>query len=162
MSLDPVHIRQSLEQKRHHGWQFDRAWETTMRDADPDPTLDTPDVIRFMRKHFEAAYYGDLSENGRCMVPPRDVSSAVPARDFTASKPASPKVVSLPKATREDERCKSGDGCDRLATMGRYGKSFCAHHGAELERVAGMLRMAREKSDPRNGGNTSLYTHQAA
>lgn len=70
--------------------------------------------------------------------------------------------VVLPKAMHDHERCRSGDGCDRLATCGRFGRMWCEYHGAELERLADDVRITRRKADPRNGGNNSLFTHQAA
>lgn len=154
--LDPVTIRRELQHQRNNGIQFADAW---MIAAGPLPER-TPEMshadaaeaqalYKFMLKHFRAAYYDTEAPEGRCNVPGRDVSAA----------------VGLPHAAAfqtDHERCRSGDGCDRLATCGRFGRMWCDYHGAELERLSEKFSDELTRADPRNGGNTTLYTHRAA
>lgn len=146
--LDPAAIRRRLEVHRKIGTPWRSAWLDAVDYRTVPPAEKV--LYAFMERNFQAAYHADASRKGRCVIPERDVSNA--------SLMAPPRSG----APSNRERCRSGDGCDRLATRGTFGKHFCDHHGAELERLSGRLALNRAKADPRNGGNTSLFTHQAA
>jgi len=57
-------------------------------------------------------------------VPGTDTSTAIIAGILRAA----PTPV-------ENGRCRSGDGCDHIATRGRFGPRFCERHYAELVRL---------------------------
>lgn len=140
--LDPVAIRKALVSHRTKGTQWDEAWRDSIRAGvryDDDRSM-----YRFLEKHFKAAYCTDSSPRGRCRVPEPD------AHTFADPQP------------EESDRCRSGAGCDAVATCGKFGKHWCPVHGAELARIAKSLATARTRADPRKGGNKSLYTHKAA
>lgn len=148
VDIDPVVIRKELARQREKGVGFERAWlEAT---ANVEPSGHPNSLYAFMRKHFRAAYYGDESKQGRSGVPERDVSAAVS------------KTTGITPTVANHEHCRSGDGCDRLAVRGRFGRKWCDHHADELERIGKTFRKSLAKADPRKGGNTALYTHKAA
>lgn len=118
--LDPMIIGTELARLREASLTFDVAWRYA---AGPEPTTEVA-MYRFMKKQFRAAYVNDSSRAGRCTIPDRDVSWALlfaPSRDHPPTR---------------HERCRSGDGCDRVATCGRHGVRWCEYHGAELARLA--------------------------
>lgn len=158
VGLDPVAIRASLEVSRAQGLLFRDAWLQATGGI-----TDEPDVVKFMMKHFRAAYHNTDGAEGRCMVPERDVSAAIVSlasrnveRDeqicaaiaegqtyqavadaHGMSKQRVHVIVSRhrPQRARKHERCRSGDGCEHEATHGRHGVTFCEYHFMELERV---------------------------
>lgn len=115
--LDPVQVRLSLELSRAQGVPFEEAWRSATRQAGDDPA-----TVRFMHKHFRAAYYNTGEKAGRCMVPERDVSKAL-------------MVVRESAPRRDRKRCQSGDGCEHEATHGRHAMMWCEYHFVELERI---------------------------
>ncbi|MDR5730558.1 MAG: hypothetical protein RB191_24380 [Terriglobia bacterium] len=139
--LDPVTVRASLEASRDQGLSFDEAW----RIAVGRRSGDDPATVKFMCKHFRAAYYNTISPAGRCMVPERDVSHAL-------------GVVRERTTRRDHERCQSGDGCERVATHGRHGLTWCEHHFVELERVREAYEIATRKAagSPRIDGTAGV------
>ena len=148
LAIDPVAIRKSLAASRARSESFVRAWTTATSELvlDSDGRL----VLKFMRKHFDAAYHNDPSPFGRCKVPERDVSAALGSMfPRAAAKPE-------PSVSHDHEFCRSGDGCDRPAVMGRYGRTFCERHGQELEVLAKRLRLDIDAANPRKSGNASL------
>lgn len=124
-------VREELETRRRQGMAFERAWPEALAEH---PTPDDwkhanggESPLRFLYRHFQAAYYNDRSERGRCRVE----GSGTPNREAVPS----PGIGDGPRAPR----CRSRDDCDRLATRGRFGPWWCDHHGDELERIAGKL-----------------------
>src|SRR3954468_15881023 len=88
-------------------------------------TVDEP-TVSFMRRHFEAAYNGSYENLGRFRPePPTDPSIALSVADNGSQTHS--------RTPQTEHRCRSGDGCDRIATMGRFGPMWCDHHGEELE-----------------------------
>lgn len=190
LELDPVAVRQSLQASRDRGEQWEQAWNLATGHL-PNPEGDDRLLVTFMEKHFRAAYYRSVAPEGRCDIPERDVSDAVPVtavrqRDreiieaarsgltyreiagaHSVSKQRVGKIVIearkvLPAASRDSKRCRSGDGCDREATHGTFGRMWCEYHHGELRHVAVKFADVMEKVNPRNNGNTSLFTHEAA
>lgn len=149
---DPVKVREELAKHRKARKPFDRAWKAATEG------FERCEMYDFMRAHFKAAYNGDESPKGRCMVPARDVSSAIPVQDFTRPHVSDPpaKLAVLPRAPTDSERCRSGDGCDRLAVRGRWGKTFCDYHAQELEGLTVRFNLMIDELNPRNRGNKSL------
>ena len=135
LGLDPVAVRASLEASRMQGMSFDGAWKV----ATARKYADDPATVKFMCKHFRAAYYDTDEGAGRCMVPERDVSRAL-------------MVVRESIPQRDHKRCQSGDGCEHEATHGRHGKSWCEYHFVELERV----RVAYEISTRKAAGSSRI------
>ena len=120
---DPVAVRRSLAVSREQGCPWDVAWALATNYH--HPSSDDRSLYAFMEKHFRAAYFNAEAPEGRCNVPERDTSGL-------AVRP--PTVALL-----DYERCRSGDECDRPAVRGRFGRMWCEHHGAELERLARLV-----------------------
>lgn len=145
--LDPVAIRKALVKHREKGSPWDVAW--------PDATnhhtvnVDERGLYAFMEKNFRAAYFNTSSSLGRCRVDERDVSAAIGAATRLAPTPT-------------HEFCRSGDGCDRPAVWGRFGRTFCEHHAAELSHIAEKFKMDRHLADPRAGGNNAIFGRRKA
>lgn len=149
LELDPHEIRLSLQASREQGHLWEHAWGLATNYRRPANRGDERSLYSFMEKHFRAAYYRSTATEGRWDIPERDVSTAI-------VKHAEPAPV------RDHERCRSADDCKAEATHGTFGRMFCERHFEDLGRIAGMLKMARSKADPRNGGNDSLYSHRTA
>ncbi len=136
--LDPSAIRKTLVRYRELGLPFDRAWPFAARPPKPADYINTGGLsearalYRFMRSHFQAAYYDSPSSLGRCNVSELDWHD----------------IRRVPVSVRQDDarRCQSGDGCDRRATCGRWGKNWCQRHGAELVRLAEKLASEAERN----------------
>lgn len=119
--LDPVEIRLELELQRAQRTPWRTAWLiATGRSA----TGQESHILEFMEKHFRAAYHNTEAPQGRCGFSERDT------HEFVAMGPP---------AIQADGLCRSGDGCDRPATRGRFRPMWCDRHGAELERFADTL-----------------------
>lgn len=155
--LDPVAIRQTLEEQRRALTPWPQAWAMAVGAAKFDSTIEAH-VFTFMERHFRVAYFNHPGPHGRCKVPARDVSAAVGA--LFSLEPADDNEMGTVR--RDREYCRAGDGCDRPAVRGRHGRMWCEHHGAELARLSVGLRVELARADPRNGGNDSLYSHKAA
>lgn len=118
-------IRIALDAQRSQRVPFEVAWKNAA-EQHPAPE-DWQPVLGFMEAHYRAAYNRDMSKWGRCRV----------EHDGTPNRAA---IVPTRISGRDDvPRCKSGDGCDREATRGRFGLWWCDHHGEELERIGSKL-----------------------
>ena len=122
-------LANALQAHRRNGATFEAAWAAYM-ERDPFPPDEfTPATQRFVCDHFRAAYNRDQSKRGRLNVEHDNVAAVL----ITTRPPS-------PLGSDDDPRCKSPDGCDRVATRGRFGLWWCDHHGAELERIAESMR----------------------
>lgn len=177
MQLDLRQLRIELTRMREVGTPWRRAWDIAT--AGVEPVNGEGQIFAFMHRHFEAAYLNNAAPHGRCGLPPRDVSSAVAlqfagmsSRDTeivqavhsgqTQSEVAQAQGLTRARVSqivqaveykapdRDRAFCRSGDGCDRPATRGRFGKTFCERHGAELEALAAKLKIELAEADPRN------------
>lgn len=116
-------IGAQLAAARREGLDFEQAWEqATYRTARPEDW--EPVTVRFLKRHMRAGFLRDVSQDGRLRVP---------RTDTTAVRFRVPLPSVNPSADRS--RCRSGDGCDHVATRGRFGVKWCDHHADELERL---------------------------
>lgn len=125
MSTFPVAIREHLAASRTARRPFDDAWQIATA-ACPPPAAEVWDsgTIDFMRHHMRHAYEGRGGKIGTFRPePPTPTAIALSVAHNASQTHAEP--------TRT---CRSGDGCPRTATMGRFGPMWCAIHGTELER----------------------------
>lgn len=124
--LDPTRIRKQLAHLRTQRVPFDAAWtivagkQPVKRSDRLEQHAEQVGMRSFMEKHFRAAYNRTPSLNGRFGT------ESIEGRQQRARVP----VECVP----HDQRCKSGDGCDRKRGYGRTGL-FCEHHAAELARI---------------------------
>jgi hypothetical protein len=124
--LDPVAIREALVTSRKAERSWEDAWLAAVGYGRSGIAPDGHSLYAFIERHFEAAYHNAPSSLGRLKVPELDVSAAIGRLH-----------VSVPS---NRERCRSGDGCDHLATRGTFGQHWCERHGEELERLSVKLR----------------------
>jgi hypothetical protein len=155
--INPTTIRVELERQRARGVQFHQAWNVAA--GYPGRDTDERHLLVFMRKHFEAAYNNTERPEGRYSVPERDVSAAI-GRGRQLTPAGELAILDWPPLI--DRPCRSGDGCGHKATHGTFGRMWCEYHYGELSRLREKVTSAREKADPRRGGNKSLFTHEAA
>jgi hypothetical protein len=120
--LDPFAIRQALGSSREAGDSWNEAWLAAVGYGRSGVDPDGRSLYAFMERHFKAAYLGAPSSLGRWRVADPNVSTAIGRLHVSAPS--------------NRERCRSGDGCDHLATRGRFGPMWCEPHGAALERLA--------------------------
>jgi hypothetical protein len=126
--LDPVTIRKALGTSRKAEQSWDEAWLAatgTVADSKADECR-WPNLREFQERHFRAAYHNAPSSRGRLKVAELDVSAALDRVRPTSNR----------ESETNSDRCRSGDGCDRLATRGTFGKHWCDYHGEELERLS--------------------------
>lgn len=112
----PRRVRELLEACRAEGRPWGLAWMLVReRIAVPEEwgTMGT-----FLERHMRAAYEREDTRDGRLRVARPDTMVLSGAR---------------PVVVVGERRCRSGDGCDRLATRGRFGATWCEAHGLELE-----------------------------
>lgn len=100
--LDPIAIRQALEEQRQALTLWPQAWAMAVGAAKFDPTIEAH-VFTFMERHFRAAYFNHPGPHGRCKVPARDVSAAVGA---LFSLDASDRDAEIVLAVREGQTCQ--------------------------------------------------------
>ena len=125
LDFDPVTIREALSVHRKNGTPWPEAWADAAGPKPPNATGLWP----FMETHFRAAYLDTPSSLGRHTMAERD----------THEGERVPVAVSSTRAGR----CRSGDGCQRVATRGRFGPKFCEHHFAELSYLTAKLNGGR-------------------
>lgn len=133
--INPAAICVKLADHKRNGTPWENAWRDARRPHRcgglPKPC---PCVYCFLERHFRAAYLDMASPEGTCHFPEPDASRA--------------PVTEQHEAPRDFARCRSGDGCDQPAEVGRFGRRWCKRHGAELERLSVTLgNVARMQHD---------------
>lgn len=122
--IDPVQVRHSLALSRAQGMTFETAW----RDAIGKRRHSDAGVLKFMRKHFRAAYYNLATGSGRCFVPAPDTSGAAVTIGSTCRNPERDAAIIT--------AVNAGQTCDEVA----------AEIGISIERVRAITRDARSRA----------------
>ena len=108
-----IRVREDLEKQKKLRVPFERAWAaTTRRYRRPEAWVH---CMAFLKEHMRAAY-NNAPFGGRLDIDPPE------------AKDPAPRPVDDGPAM-----CRSGEGCNELATRGRFGLTFCDKHGAQLE-----------------------------